>query len=62
MIAHRGMSAFRRLLDHDGVMACVAVPGLGDIAYVLFSLPRPISTFPASMQRNLPPDAYSAGR
>jgi len=33
----RGMSAFRRLLDKDGVMACVAVPGPGDIAYILFS-------------------------
>jgi len=33
----RGMSPFRRLLDKDGVMACVAVPGPGDIAYILFS-------------------------
>ncbi|HWE44379.1 MAG TPA: NAD(P)-dependent alcohol dehydrogenase, partial [Caulobacteraceae bacterium] len=33
----RGMSAFRRLLDKDGVMACVAVPGPGGIAYILAS-------------------------
>jgi NADPH:quinone reductase-like Zn-dependent oxidoreductase len=33
----RGMSAFRRLLSKDGVMACVAIGGPGDIAYMLFS-------------------------
>lgn len=33
----RGMSAFRRLLNKDGVMACVAIGGPGDIAYMLFS-------------------------
>lgn len=33
----RGMSAFRRLLNQDGVMACVALGGPSDIAYILFS-------------------------
>jgi NADPH:quinone reductase-like Zn-dependent oxidoreductase len=33
----RRMSAFRPLLNKDGVMACVAVPAPGDIAYILLS-------------------------
>jgi NADPH:quinone reductase-like Zn-dependent oxidoreductase len=33
----RGMSTFRRLLNKDGIMACVAIGGPGDIAYMLFS-------------------------
>jgi NADPH:quinone reductase-like Zn-dependent oxidoreductase len=33
----RDMGAFRRLLNKDGVMACVAVPAPAGVAYILFS-------------------------